>query len=275
MKILDGKALANIKSKKIIKKVKSLDFTPSLVIILVGDNFASKIYVNHKIKKAKELGISAKLLNLPSTITQYDLIKTIKILNDDKKVNGYLVQLPLPKHIDSGVIQEHIDPKKDVDGLSAANAGKLFQNSNNYVVPATPKGIIEILKYYNIKLAGEIIAVLGRSNIVGKPVSLELLKLNATIIMCHSKTDLSILKIADIIISSTGVANLIKDNMIKNGSTIIDVGINRDKNNKLTGDVDFNSVKNKVFAITPVPGGVGPMTIISIFENLLELIDQS
>ena len=274
MKILDGKALANIKSKEIIERVKSLDITPSLVIILVGDNFASKIYVNHKIKKAKELGISAKLLNLPSTITQDDLIKTINILNADKKVHGYLVQLPLPKHIDSGVIQEHIDPNKDVDGLSSANAGKLFQNSNDYVVPATPKGIIEILKYYDIKLAGKIVAVLGRSNIVGKPISLELLKLNATIIMCHSKTDLAILKTADIIISSTGVANLIKDNMIKKGSTIIDVGINRDKNNKLTGDVDFNSVKNKVFAITPVPGGVGPMTIISIFENLLELMSK-
>lgn len=275
MKILDGKALAAHKSTIIKKEVEALDFTPQLVIVLVGDDYASKKYVGHKIKKADSLGINAKLLHLPTTITQADLIKTIEILNNDVKVNGYLVQLPLPKHINDKVIQEYVDPAKDVDGLSTINAGRLFQGGSNYIIPGTPKGIIEILKTNKIPLVGKVVAMVGRSNIVGKPLSIALLNENATVIMCHSKTDFSILKQADIIVSATGVPNLIKANMIKENATIIDVGINRDHNNKLTGDVDFNDVKNKAYAITPVPGGIGPMTIICIFQNLLELIKRS
>ena len=272
MKILDGKELANKKSILIKEELKKMSFIPKLVIVLVGDDFASQKYVGHKLAKAKLLGINAELIHLSKTTTQEELIKTIKSLNVDKSVHGYIVQLPLPKHIDDKLIQEYVDPLKDVDGLSTMNAGRFFQGGYNYIVPGTPSGIVQILKDNDIALSGKVVAIIGRSNIVGKPLALALLIENATIIMCHSKTNFKILKEADIVISATGVPHLIKANMIKENVVIIDVGINRNKNNKLAGDVDFDDVKNKAYAITPVPGGVGPMTIICIFQNLLKLI---
>jgi len=272
MKILDGKALANKKAILIKEELKKLSFTPKLVIVLVGDDFASLKYVGHKLKKAEALGINAELVHLPKSTTQDELIKQIQKLNNDKSVHGYIVQLPVPKHIDDKLIQEYVDPSKDVDGLSTMNAGRFFQSGYNYIVPGTPSGIVQILKDNDIPLKGKVVAMIGRSNIVGKPLSLALLNENATVIMCHSRTDFKILKQADIVISATGVPHLIKANMIKENATIIDVGINRDKNNKLTGDVDFEDVKDKAYAVTPVPGGVGPMTIICIFQNLLKLI---
>ena len=270
MKILTSKLLVNEKTKKIINLVSTMKTKPILYIIWVGENFSSQKYISIKQKKANELGIPTKLIHLSSKTLESELINLIINLNNDNNVNGYLIQLPLPNHINVENIQSVIDPKKDVDGISIKNLGKLFNNSNNYVIPATTKGIASLLKHYNINLGGKVCAVVGRSIIVGKPTSQYLLSKNATIITCHSKTNLNILKTADIIIVAVGQPRLINKDIIKKGVIIIDVGINS-LNKKIIGDVDVESIQSIAQAYSPVPGGVGPMTVISLFENLLEL----
>lgn len=271
--IINGKEIAENILNNIKKEVENFDVKPTLAVIIVGNDPASKVYVKNKIKKSEFLGFNSILKELPEDIQKEELLDVIKNLNNDKNVNGILLQLPLPKGLDEKDFLDEISPIKDVDGFTAYNSGKLFKGEKPYSIACTPKGIIKLLETKNINLEGKVAVVVGRSNIVGKPVANLLLQKNATVIQAHSKTKNlpEILKLADIIISATGKEEFIKGDMVKEGAIIIDVGITRNKNGKLTGDVDFESVYNKVSYITPVPGGVGPMTIATLMENTLEL----
>lgn len=271
--IINGKEIAENILNNIKKEVKNFDVKPTLAVIIVGCDPASKVYVKNKIKKSEFLGFNSILKELPEDIQKEELLDVIKNLNNDKNVNGILLQLPLPKGLDEKDFLDEISPIKDVDGFTTYNSGKLFKGEKPYSIACTPKGIIKLLETKNINLEGKVAVVVGRSNIVGKPVANLLLQKNATVIQAHSKTKNlpEILKLADIIISATGKEEFIKGDMVKKGAIIIDVGITRNKNGKLTGDVDFESVYNKVSYITPVPGGVGPMTIATLMENTLEL----
>lgn len=271
--IINGKEIAENILNNIKKEVESYDVKPTLAVIIVGCNPASKVYVKNKIKKSEFLGFNSILKELPENTTKEELLDVIKNLNEDKNVNGILLQLPLPKSLDEKDFLDEISPIKDVDGFTTYNSGKLFKGEKPYAVACTPKGIIKLLETKNINLEGKLAVVIGRSNIVGKPIAALLLQKNATVIQAHSKTKNlpEILKLADVIISATGKEEFIKGDMVKEGAVIIDVGITRNKNGKLTGDVDFESVNKKVSYITPVPGGVGPMTITSLMENTLEL----
>lgn len=271
--IINGKEIAENILNNIKKEVENFDVKPTLAVIIVGCNPASKVYVKNKIKKSEFLGFNSILKELPEDIQKEELLDVIKNLNNDKNVNGILLQLPLPKGLDEKDFLDEISPIKDVDGFTTYNSGKLFKGEKPYSIACTPKGIIKLLETKNINLEGKVAVVVGRSNIVGKPVANLLLQKNATVIQAHSKTKNlpEILKLADIIISATGKEEFIKGDMVKKGAIIIDVGITRNKNGKLTGDVDFESVYNKVSYITPVPGGVGPMTIATLMENTLEL----
>lgn len=271
--IINGKEIAESILNNIKKEVENLDVKPTLAVIIVGCDPASKVYVKNKIKKSEFLGFNSILKELPEDIQKEELLDVIKNLNNDKNVNGILLQLPLPKGLDEKDFLDEISPIKDVDGFTTYNSGKLFKGEKPYSIACTPKGIIKLLETKNINLEGKVAVVVGRSNIVGKPVANLLLQKNATVIQAHSKTKNlpEILKLADIIISATGKEEFIKGDMVKEGAIIIDVGITRNKNGKLTGDVDFESVYNKVSYITPVPGGVGPMTIATLMENTLEL----
>lgn len=271
--IINGKEIAENILNNIKKEVENFDVKPTLAVIIVGCNPASKVYVKNKIKKSEFLGFNSILKELPEDIQKEELLDVIKNLNNDKNVNGILLQLPLPKGLDEKDFLDEISPIKDVDGFTTYNSGKLFKGEKPYSIACTPKGIIKLLETKNINLEGKVAVVVGRSNIVGKPVANLLLQKNATVIQAHSKTKNlpEILKLADIIISATGKEEFIKGDMVKEGAIIIDVGITRNKNGKLTGDVDFESVYNKVSYITPVPGGVGPMTIATLMENTLEL----
>lgn len=271
--IINGKEIAENILNNIKKEVENFDVKPTLAVIIVGNDPASKVYVKNKIKKSEFLGFNSILKELPEDIQKEELLDVIKNLNNDKNVNGILLQLPLPKGLDEKDFLDEISPIKDVDGFTTYNSGKLFKGEKPYSIACTPKGIIKLLETKNINLEGKVAVVVGRSNIVGKPVANLLLQKNATVIQAHSKTKNlpEILKLADIIISATGKEEFIKGNMVKKGAIIIDVGITRNKNGKLTGDVDFESVYNKVSYITPVPGGVGPMTIATLMENTLEL----
>lgn len=271
--IINGKEIAENILNNIKKEVESYDVKPTLAVIIVGCNPASKVYVKNKIKKSEFLGFNSILKELPENTTKEELLDVIKNLNNDKNVNGILLQLPLPKGLDEKDFLDEISPIKDVDGFTTYNSGKLFKGEKPYAVACTPKGIIKLLETKNINLEGKLAVVIGRSNIVGKPIAALLLQKNATVIQAHSKTKNlpEILKLADVIISATGKEEFIKGDMVKEGAVIIDVGITRNKNGKLTGDVDFESVNKKVSYITPVPGGVGPMTIASLMENTLEL----
>ena len=271
--IINGKEIAENILNNIKKEVENFDIKPDLAVIIVGCNPASKVYVKNKIKKSEFLGFNSILKELPENTSKEELLTVIKKLNDDENVNGILLQLPLPKGLDEKDFLDEISPIKDVDGFTTYNSGKLFKGEKPYAVACTPKGIIKLLEAKNINLEGKLAVVVGRSNIVGKPISALLLQKNATVIQAHSKTkNLSeILNMADIIVSATGKEEFIKGEMIKKGAVIIDVGITRNKNGKLTGDVDFESVFNKASYITPVPGGVGPMTISCLMENTLEL----
>ncbi len=270
--IMDGKLTAEKITAEIKTEVSALTVKPKLAVIKVGDNPASQIYVRNKQKKALELGINSVVLELPSNVSEENLLEQIYILNEDTDINAVLVQLPLTEHINKQRIIEAIEPIKDVDGFTSFNFGRLALGYQPYTFPCTPKGIIRLMDEYNINLEGKKAVVIGRSNIVGKPLSLLLQRQNATVIMAHSKTinlkehTLS----ADIIVSAVGHPNLITADMVSEGAVIIDVGINR-IDNKLIGDVDFNTVKEKVSFITPVPGGIGPMTIAMLMENTLEL----
>ncbi len=275
--IIDGKAsadkiLENIK-QKVSELEKSRDRKPGLSVILVGEDSASSVYVKNKEKKANYVGFNSSVYKLPETTTKDELLALIEKLNKDDAVDGILLQLPLPKHLNPSDFLDKIDPKKDVDGFHPVNSGRLLNNEKPYAVPCTPKGIIRLLEEYNIQIEGKNAVVIGRSNIVGKPVSMLLLNKNATVTVAHSKTkNLSeITKKADILISATGHAGMVTADMVKKGAAVIDVGIIRGNDGKLRGDADFDTVKDIAGAITPVPGGVGPMTIAMLITNTLEL----
>lgn len=270
--ILDGKMLRDKIFESLKVKLDKMQQKPTLAVILVGENPASQIYVRNKKKTAEKLGINSLSIEYPSDISEKELLNKIKELNSDKKVTAILVQLPLPAHINKNRIIDAILPQKDVDGLTPYNLGKLFSGEEPYVYPCTPKGILLLLDEYNIKLEGKNIVVVGRSNLVGKPVAQMLLKRNATVTMCHSHTkNLSeITKTADIIVSAVG-KKVIGEKMLKSDCVVIDVGIFRDENGKISGDVDFENVSKTAAYISPVPGGVGPMTIASLMLNTVEL----
>lgn len=272
MQILDGKTLGKEIQEEIRLEVEKLDKKPHLAVVLVGEDSASKIYVNTKNRTCEILGFKSTVINLPETVSEEDLKLKIRELNNDNDVNAILIQLPLPTHIDANACIKEISPIKDVDGFTPENLGAIIRGQEPFAYPCTPYGIITILKKYNIQISGKHAVIVGRSNIVGKPVSLMLLKENATVTMCHSKTEnlAEITKTADILISATGKRIITKD-MVKKGSTVIDVGIIRNAEGKLEGDVDFENVKEVAEYITPVPGGVGPMTIASLMKNTLSL----
>lgn len=273
--ILDGKKLRDKIFENLKQKLNNMSEKPTLAVILVGDNPASQIYVKNKKKTAENLGIYSIVINYPSNISEKILLDKIQELNNDNKITAILVQLPLPKHIDKFKIIDAIAPEKDVDGLTPYNSGKLFSGEEPYVYPCTPKGILLLLDEYNIELAGKHVVVIGRSNLVGKPVAQMLLNRNATVTMCHSHTkNLSdITKTADIIVSAVG-KNIIGEKMLKSDCVVVDVGIFKDINGKICGDVDFASASKIAAYISPVPGGVGPMTIASLMLNTVELADS-
>lgn len=271
--IIDGLSYANKIINNIKYEVNKLKVKPKLVVILVGNDNASQIYVKNKQKRCLEVGIESEVLHFDEKIKQDKLLDIIKQLNEDISVNAILVQMPLPSHINSNLIIETISPLKDVDGFHPYNVGKLALNMTPYSVACTPCGILKLLNAYNIEIKGKHVVIIGRSNIVGRPLALLLLNNDATVTVCHSKTEnlKQITQTADILISAMGKAHFINSTFIKENAIIIDVGINRDKNNKLTGDVDFNDVFEKCNFITPVPKGVGPMTIAMLLQNTLDL----
>ena len=268
MILLDGKNVAEKILLDVKSKIDLMQRKPHLVVILVGNDEASKIYVRNKQKAAEKVGIQSTVLNFDENILEVELLAKIEELNNDVNVTGILVQLPLPDHIDKNKIVTAISPKKDVDGFTPENVGKLAIGLEPYFYPATPQGILMLLDEYNIKLEGADAVVIGRSNIVGKPMVQMLLKRNATVVNCHSYTkDIEEkIKTADIVISAVG-KKIVRCKMVKNNSVIVDVGIFKDSNGQLTGDVDFDFVSQSVGFISPVPGGVGPMTIASLMYN--------
>ena len=276
--IIDGKALAkkiNAQTQKLVAQLKEKqNITPGIAVVIAGDDAASLIYTRNKHNKAIKLGINSVLKKFPADVSQDELLAEIEKLNHDDTIDAILVQQPLPPQLDSEVITNAILPTKDVDGLNPLNLGKLFANQHgNYPVACTPRGIMRMLAEYNIDLQGKNAVIVGRSILVGKPLLALLNNANATVTMAGRSTgDLSALtKTADILIIATGVPNLIKETDVKPGAVVIDVGINRLSNGKLTGDVDFEAVKTKAQAITPVPGGVGPMTIATLMEQTVDL----
>ena len=268
MILLDGKAVSQKILEGVRTKLSTLAKVPHLVVILVGDDAASKVYVNNKKKAAEKVGIKSTVIEKNASISEEELLTIIRDLNNDEDVTGILVQLPLPVHIDKNKIVEAISPKKDVDGFTPENVGKLAIGLEPYFYPATPQGILMLLDEYKIPIEGADAVVLGRSNIVGKPMAQMLLRRNATVTLCHSYTkDLEDkIKTADILISAVG-KKIVRCKMVRNNSCIVDVGIFRDANGKLTGDVDFDFVSPSSGYISPVPGGVGPMTIASLMYN--------
>lgn len=274
--ILDGKKLRDKIIENLKAKVDTFDEKPTLVVILVGENPASKIYVNNKKKMAEKIGIHSEVINYPANITEAELLDKIEELNNNKKVTAILVQLPLPKHISKDNVMNKIIPSKDVDGFTPYNFGKLFSGETPTVYPCTPKGILLLLDEYNIEIEGKHVVIVGRSNIVGKPLSQMMLNKNATITICHSHTkNLSqITKTADILVSAVG-KNIIEGEMLKTDCVIVDVGIFKDENGKTRGDVDFESASKIASFISPVPGGVGPMTIASLMLNTVELFEKN
>ena len=274
--IMDGKKLRDKILEELKVKLANLRLVPKLVVISVGDDPASKIYVNNKKKYAEKIGIEAVILKLPEDVTTDALLDRIDALNRDPAVTAILVQLPLPVHINKLDILSAISPKKDVDGFTPYNSGLLFSGAKPYAYPATPRGILRLLDEYNIELDGKHVVVVGRSNIVGKPLAQMMLNRNATVTVCHSHTKnlAEITKTADILVSAAG-GKIIEDNMLKSNCVVIDVGIFRDDNGKLRGDVNFETVSKIASHITPVPGGVGPMTIASLMLNTVDLLENS
>ena len=270
MKIIDGKTLAQNLRKKIANQVKQYSRPPGLAVILVGDDEASQLYVRNKTRACVEVGFYSDQIHKSSNITEEELLSEVNRLNENQNIDGILVQLPLPSHIDSNKIIEAIIPEKDVDGFSSENVGKLSQNKS-FISPCTPKGVMKMLDSIKCDLRGKDCVIIGASNIVGRPMAMELLNAGATVQVCHKGTkDITHkTKSADVIIAAAGVANLVKSDWIKEGVILIDVGINRQADGSMTGDVDFEDVKGIASAITPVPGGVGPMTIAVLLENTL------
>ena len=273
MKILDGKAVS-LKVKESVKvraeELKKFGVEPTLAVILVGEDKASQTYVRAKEKACNEYGIKSVAHRLSENTTQAELLALINVLNLDDSIHGILVQLPLPKHIDTNTVLATIDPVKDVDGFHAVNVGKLVSGLDGFV-PCTPLGVMEILKEYGIDVAGLNAVVIGRSNIVGKPMANLLLNASATVTVTHSKTKnlKEICKNADLIVAAIGKPFFLKADMVKDGAVVVDVGINRLDDGRLVGDVDFDEVAPKCSYITPVPGGVGPMTIAMLLNNTI------
>ena len=273
MKILDGKAVS-LKVKESVKvradELKKFGIEPTLAVVLVGEDKASQTYVRAKEKACNEYGIKSVAHRLSENTTQNELLALINVLNLDDSIHGILVQLPLPKHIDTNVVLAAIDPRKDVDGFHAVNVGKLVSGLDGFV-PCTPLGVMEILKEYDIEVAGLNAVVIGRSNIVGKPMANLLLNASATVTVTHSKTKnlKEICKNADLIVAAIGKPFFLKADMVKDGAVVVDVGINRLDDGRLVGDVDFENVAPKCSYITPVPGGVGPMTIAMLLNNTI------
>ena len=270
--ILDGKNLREKILADLKIKIDKFSKKPSLAVILVGEDPASKIYVKNKEKTAGKLGINSEVILYPDNVDEETIIRKIEALNSDDEINAILVQLPLPKHINKERVINTISPQKDVDCFTMENVGKLASGLEPAVYPCTPRGIMLLLDEYNIDLTGKHVVVVGRSNLVGKPLALMALKRNATVTICHSYTNnlKDITKTADVLISAVGEV-LIEDDMIRKNSVVIDVGIFRDVNGKVRGDVEFDEVSKSAAYITPVPGGVGPMTIAALMLNTYEL----
>ncbi|EAD8567256.1 bifunctional methylenetetrahydrofolate dehydrogenase/methenyltetrahydrofolate cyclohydrolase FolD [Listeria monocytogenes] len=272
--IIDGKKLAKEIQEKVTREVAELvkeGEQPGLAVVLVGDNQASRTYVRNKQKRTEEAGMKSVLIELPENVTEEKLLSVVEELNEDKTIHGILVQLPLPEHISEEKVIDTISFDKDVDGFHPVNVGNLFIGKDSFV-PCTPAGIIELIKSTGTQIEGKRAVVIGRSNIVGKPVAQLLLNENATVTIAHSRTkDLpQVAKEADILVVATGLAKFVKKDYIKPGAIVIDVGMDRDENNKLCGDVDFDDVVQEAGFITPVPGGVGPMTITMLLANTLK-----
>ena len=268
--IIDGKAVAARVRAEVAEEVTRMDSAPGLATVLVGDDPASQIYVGGKHKACAEVGIASIRHDLPPDTSEADVLDVVAQLNDDPAVSGIIVQLPVPDHIDAARVTSAVDPAKDVDGLTPTNAGLLVQGRDG-LVPATPSGVMELLREYDTPLEGAHAVVVGRSDLVGKPVAALLLARNATVTMCHSRTrDLGeVCRSADVLVAAVGRPQLITGDMVKEGATVIDVGMNRTADG-LVGDVEFESAAARARAITPVPGGVGPMTIAMLLRNTLK-----
>ncbi len=273
-KIIDGKAIsAQVRADVAAEtaELKEKGIVPGLAVIIVGDDPASRVYVNNKKKACAEVGFRSEEFALPADTDQSELLALVKCLNDRSDINGILCQLPLPKGLDDKAVIKAIAPEKDVDAFSEENVGKIMIGKYDFL-PCTPAGVIELLRASDIEIAGKECVVIGRSNIVGKPMAMLLLHENGTVTICHSRTkDLAeVTRRADILVAAVGKAKFVTADMVKEGAVVIDVGMNRDENGKLCGDVDYASVEPKCSAITPVPGGVGPMTIAMLMKNTLK-----
>ncbi len=277
--ILDGRAVRDSILPKLIERVAQLKAAtpsrvPTLAIIQVGTRPDSTAFIRAKRSFAKRIGINERHIQMPDISSEHQIIETIKKCNEDPEITGIIVQLPLPANIDRDAVIDAIDPRKDVDGLTSHNVELWLEGKTSATLPATARGIRELLAYYKIDLAEKHVAVIGRSMLVGKPIAAMCLAQNATVTICHSKTpDVAAETVkADIVISAVGKPGLVRASYVREGATVIDVGITRSLEGILVGDVDFNSVKTRAAALTPVPGGVGPMTVCALFENVLDLV---
>ncbi|MEM1484070.1 bifunctional methylenetetrahydrofolate dehydrogenase/methenyltetrahydrofolate cyclohydrolase FolD [Oscillospiraceae bacterium PP1C4] len=273
-KLIDGKAESAKLREALKAEVEALaedGITPGLAVVIVGDDSASQVYVRNKEKGCEELGIYSEKYALPAQTTQEELLALVDKLNKKPDIDGILVQLPLPKHLDEKAVIEAISPNKDVDAFHAENVGKIMIGDYKFL-PCTPAGIMELIKSTGIEVSGKECVIIGRSNIVGKPMAMLLLHQNGTVTICHSKTHnlAEVTRRADILVAAVGKAKFVTADMVKEGAVVIDVGMNRDENGKLCGDVDFDAVCEIAGAITPVPGGVGPMTITMLLKNTIE-----
>ena len=276
MNIIDGKQIAKDLRIKIANEVKTLKRPPGLAVILVGEDSASAVYVRNKELACKEAGFFSDKIIKSENTTEEQLLEEVERLNNNPHIDGILVQLPLPSHINANKVIEHISPLKDVDGFHSENIGKLMQNKS-HLRPCTPKGVMTILSSIDCKVIGMNCVVVGASNIVGRPMAMELLNARGTVTICNSKTkDLAgVVSRADIVVVGVGIPEMVKGDWVKDGAIVIDVGINRLEDGRLVGDVDFDAIKEKAGAITPVPGGVGPMTIATLLENTLIAYKQN
>ena len=271
MNLIDGKALAakmQAELKVKVDKLKEADNVPGLAVILVGEDPASQIYVRNKARQATAIGLNSSVVRLPETVSEQELLDLIEQYNQSEQWHGILVQLPLPEHISEEKVLLAIDSEKDVDGFHPMNMGRLW-SGNPLMIPSTPAGIMEMFREYNVELSGKRVVVIGRSNIVGKPMAQLLMMADATVTIAHSKTEnlRELTKDADVLVVAIGRDRMIKAEDVKKGAVVIDVGMNRDEDGKLHGDVDFDEVKDVASLITPVPGGVGPMTITMLMEQ--------
>lgn len=275
MQIIDGKKVSAEVKERVRQQTLQLkndyNITPGLAVVIVGDDPASRVYVNNKKKACEVVGFKSEEYALPAKTTQEELLDLVKTLNTKEDINGILVQLPLPKHLDDKAVIEAIDPKKDVDAFHAVNVGKIMLGEYDFL-PCTPAGVMEMLHSYDIPVEGKECVVIGRSNIVGKPMGMLLLHENGTVTICHSRTKnlAEVCRRADILVAAVGIPKFVKADMVKDGAVVIDVGMDRDENGKLCGDVDFDAVEPVAGAITPVPGGVGPMTIAMLMKNTVK-----